>query len=84
MRNRRQHGVREELGVLISLAVSLGMIILAVAGLWLWRIISPITHTAFLRHGSRANPVAQSMRFLLTFLDLLAEIVFQAHLFDRP
>ena len=36
MINRRQHRMQEELGVLISLAVSLGMIILTVVGWWLW------------------------------------------------
>lgn len=35
MLNRRQSCPREELGVFISLVVSLGMIVLAVAGWWL-------------------------------------------------
>lgn len=36
MLNRGQHRVQEELSVLISLVVSLGMIILTVVGWWLW------------------------------------------------
>lgn len=47
MRNRRQHGVREELGVLISLAVSLGMIILTVVGWWLWKTIPALAEAIF-------------------------------------
>lgn len=31
-----------EIGVLISLAVSLGMVILTVAGWWLWKILAAI------------------------------------------
>lgn len=42
MINRRHHCVREELGVLISLVLSLGMILLAIFGLWLWRIFEQI------------------------------------------
>lgn len=31
-----------ELGTLISLVMSLGMIVLAIAGWWLWKILAPI------------------------------------------
>lgn len=32
--------LREELGVLISLVVSLGMIILAIIGWWMWKFLA--------------------------------------------
>ncbi len=36
MLNRRRHCLREEPGVLISLVVSIGMVLLTVLGWWLW------------------------------------------------
>lgn len=36
MLDRRQSCLRDELAVLISLVISLGMIILTVVGWWLW------------------------------------------------
>lgn len=39
MFNRRPHCVWEELGVLISLVVSLGMVILTAVGWWLWKTV---------------------------------------------
>jgi hypothetical protein len=42
MLNHRQHRMQEELGVLISLVVSVGMILLTVLGWWLWKILAAI------------------------------------------
>lgn len=44
--NRHHHCVREELGVLISLVLSLGMILLTIFGVWLWRIFEQIREAA--------------------------------------
>jgi hypothetical protein len=42
MLTRRSHNTDGEERVIISLAISLGMIILAVLGLWLWKVLAPI------------------------------------------
>lgn len=41
--------------VIISLAVSVGLVILAAVGLWMWNIFTPITHTTF-RLPPRGTP----------------------------
>jgi hypothetical protein len=42
MRTRRPHDRDGEEKVIISLVISLGMIILAVLGWWLWNVLAPI------------------------------------------
>jgi len=38
---------QEETGVAISLAISVGMIFLALIGWWLWRLLAPIAEAMF-------------------------------------
>lgn len=42
MRRDHDHSAREELGVLISLVISLGMIILPILGWWMWTFLAEI------------------------------------------
>ena len=42
MLNHRQRRTQEELGVLISLVMSVGTIVLTVTGWWLWKILAAI------------------------------------------
>jgi len=42
MMPRRSQNIAGEEGVLMSLAISFGMLILAVLGLWLWKVLAQI------------------------------------------
>jgi hypothetical protein len=47
MIKRYPQSMQEESGVMISLAISIGMIILAVVGWWMWKIFAPIAQAIF-------------------------------------
>ena len=45
MLKQSSHNMDGEDGVVISLAISLGMIILTVVGLWMWKILARVAET---------------------------------------
>ena len=43
-----QQGLQEELGIIVSLAVSIGVIMLAVFGWWMWTVLARIVEAMFI------------------------------------
>lgn len=77
MINRRSHHMEGELGVIISLAVSLGMIILTIVGLWIWQTFPLIVE------AMTSNTLIDIPWILRSFLlDLLTEVVLQPDLLN--
>lgn len=48
MLTRRSQNMSGEEGVLMSLAISLGMVILAILGWWLWKVLARIVEAMFI------------------------------------
>ncbi len=48
MLTRRSQNMAGEEGVLMSLAISLGMIILTAVGLWMWKVLARIAEAMFI------------------------------------